>query len=159
MKKIIFIILTISLILCGCGKKYSKYYNSNEMIIDQSDHYNYKNCTGEIQERNVDLTFEFSGTDTIWTIESENNQDFKCKYNANIKNGLFKMVHISPDKTIITEVEGNTDALIIFQLKKGINIIKITGVDCKGKLNISVEEENLDGIKIKPNDKKEFPWN
>lgn len=159
MKKNIFIMLTISLILCGCSKKHNKYYYNNEMIIDQSDHYNYKNCTGEIRESNVDLIFEFSGTDTIWTIESETDQNLKCKYNADIKNGLFKMVHISPDKTIITEVEGNTNALIILQLKKGINILKITAVDCKGQLNMSVEEENLHGIKIQPNDKKDFPWN
>ena len=158
-KKITLILLAFSLVLCGCYKKYENYYNYEEKIVEQSDHYNYKSCTGEIQEKNVDLKFEFSGTDTIWTIESDSDIDLKCLYSAKIDSGKFKMVLISPDKSINTEVEGSTDVLLILQLKPGTNIVKISGVNCKGQLNMKAEEENLSGIKIQANDKKEFPWN
>jgi hypothetical protein len=156
MKKALIVLLISSFMLCGCGMKYNNYYNSDEIIVDQSDHYNYKNCVGEIQEKKVDLKFEFSGTDTIWTIESEKDKDIECLYNAKIKNGKFKTVFISPDKTIGSELEGNTDAIIMLQLKAGTNIIKIVGVDCKGELSMSVDDD-LSGIKIEANDKKEFP--
>ena len=74
---------------------FKKLYNNNSQIVLNTDNYSILKKSGKITKDNIDINFEFSGTDTIIEIDALKETKVKLDINSKIENGKFKIVLIS----------------------------------------------------------------
>lgn len=159
MKKIV--VLALILGLYGCNHtSYAQenLYEDESKITSGYSQYNYRLREGEVTESNISLKFDFTGIDKLWVITVQEETEIEILYNAEITEGMFKTVLITPGNSIITTLEGNSAAKVLLKLNKGDNDLKIVGYNAKGTVDISVSEAKND-ISIAPVKREGFPWN
>lgn len=158
MKKII--VLALILWLYGCNSTsfaHENIYEDESKITSSYSQYNYHIRDGEITKSNISLKFDFTGIDKLWTITVQEDKEIEILYNADINEGMFKTVLVTPENKISTTLEGNSMAKVLLKLNKGDNIIKIVGYKAKGTIDINIFEEESD-ISIVPVKRDGFPW-
>jgi len=131
----------IILIGSGCGVSQDKknIYSNNDIITQEADSFSFKTRkdTGNSKDE-VNIKYNgFYGADTIWVIESENDEEIILKYNSNVKSGEFKVVLINPKKEIENILVGSQQGDKTIKLTKGKYVIKIVGRNAKGEINIT----------------------
>ena len=138
---------------CGISDKHQKAYDSVEQIAQQGDSYSYGNrlCSEQSNDE-FNLKYDgFSGTDTIWILESKEDGEITVNYDSTINNGDFKVVLAYPDTKEIENIsEGTEQGNKTIKLKKGESRLKLVGKNAAGDLKISITEtKNLGRITTK----------
>lgn len=147
--KFIAIFIALAMMLVGCSKNYmGSVYNNNDKIASDSNSYNLN-----IEDQNVDgqnfigIIKNIEGMDTIWTYEADKDMELDMTYLLKVSSGKFKLVLISPDKSVtnIIEMTRESDvtdyATSTLKIKKGLNRIKMVGGhNTSVEFNISITE-------------------
>lgn len=126
---------------------FKKLYNNNSQIALNTDNYSILKKSGEISKENVNVSFEFSGTDTIIEIDANKETTIKLDINSKIDNGKFKMVLVSPHNEITSICKGSHKKVKEFNLMQGKSRIKVVGLAAKGSLNLKVIPSKKEEIK------------
>jgi len=138
--------------LSGCTLDAGKVdiYNNNEKIAQDRDSYSYvgRNESGSKNEITVKYG-KFSGSDTIWNIESEGQSEITIKYDSKVESGDFKGVLISPEKQVEDILVGTETGEKTIKLTEGKYRFKFVGNKAKGKIEISIETEEEEPVKIR----------
>lgn len=147
------LLFLISVTGCGTSDKHQKAYDSVEQIAQQGDSYSYVNrlCSEKSKDK-IKLKYDgFSGTDTIWILESKEDGEITVNYDSTIKNGNFKVVLAYPDTKEIENIsEGTEQGNKTIKLKKGESRLKLVGKNAAGDLKIALTEtKNLEKITTK----------
>ena len=153
--KISFVLLIIILI-CVIGgviilhKKGTKSsYNDVKSLLQDSYTADYKKRIGEVTEEELDLAYEMSGIESIWSIQAEQSTDLIIHYNNGVESGKFKVIVIFPDDQIVTLVEGNKEGSDTITIPEGLTTIKLVGAGAIGNLKLRMEDtQNLQVKKI-----------
>lgn len=120
-------------------------YNDNSKIVSINDNYSYLEKRGINENSNTDITFKFTGMDTIWQVISNNDTEINIKYSSNIESGKFKVVLIDPYNNVINILEQTELGEGTYDIKKGTSRIKIVGSVTTGNLEMDLtirEDEN-----------------
>lgn len=148
MKKLIWCVILISLLLTGCWMN-SLYYNESKISSDTNS-FNLNKAEQTIENQKYVGVIEFEGMDTIWTYDTEENKDIEISYLLSVSKGKAKLVLIDPknnvkvlaenfDNTIQNEME-----TIQLSLEKGKNRIKLVAADkAQIHLELGINEGNL----------------
>lgn len=138
-KRVMFsVILILAVVLAGCGVKQEQkeMYNSNQAIAGSGDSYSYGNRSGEVTAESADIEFtKFYGSDTIWTIEAEQDSKVNIEYQQSMKDGEFKIVLITPDGNVQVVAENRAEGETELILPKGKNVVKFVGRGGDGKVH------------------------
>jgi len=143
------------LLLCtfsGCtlntGK--SDIYNNNEKIARDGDSYSYvgRNESGSKNDINVKYG-KFSGSETIWNIESEGECEIAIKYDSKVESGDFKGVLINPEKQVEDILLGTEEGEKTIKLTEGKYRFKFVGNKAKGEIKISIDTGEEEYVKIR----------
>ncbi|GAE91061.1 hypothetical protein [Acetivibrio straminisolvens] len=146
--KCIYLIVVLSaLIILGCGCKagndYKRsIYNDNSKIAEDADRYYFKFSSFNPEDKSVSIKFDdFIGMHTIWLVSAAEDGKLTVNYDSEIKEGKFKVVYVSPDKTVTDIFEGENSGSTIIEVPKGKGKIKIIGLDAEGSVDISLAME------------------
>jgi outer membrane lipoprotein-sorting protein len=151
MKKTItaFLLCSAMIFISGCVDISDKneIYSDNIRIAQSNDSYMTTGWSGRPSGNEYSVSATFTGMDTIWRYDAENDIDVELAYLLSVsQGGKAKLVLITPDDEVIILSE-NTDntqnAEMEYQtvsLKKGNNRIKIVGYD-KSKLEFKLHIE------------------
>ncbi len=125
-------------------------YDNNERIAKDGDSYSYvgRNESGSKNEITVKYG-KFSGSDTVWNIESEGQSEITIKYNSKVETGDFKGVLISPEKQVEDILVGTETGERTIKLTEGKYRFKFVGNKAKGKIEISIKTEEDEQVKIR----------
>lgn len=147
--------ICLMLLLCtfsGCTLDTGKadIYDNNEKIAKDGDSYSYvgRNESGSKNEITVKYG-KFSGSDTIWNIESEGQSEITIKYDSKVESGDFKGVLISPEKKVEDILVGTETGERTIKLTEGKYRFKFVGNKAKGKIEISIKTEEDEQVKIR----------
>lgn len=142
--------ICLLLLMCtftGCDMDNEKgdIYNDNERISRDGDSYSYMRRSQSSSNNHITIKYgKFSGTDTIWIIESKGDSEITFDYDSQVESGDFKGVLITPEKEVETVLEGTDDGEKTIKLTEGKYRFKFVGSKAKGKIEISIEEsENV----------------
>lgn len=140
-------------IISGCEISQDKkdIYNDNNKIVQEGDSFSYRTRTDkEDSNDKIDVKYsDFSGTETIWALESKEDGEIIFKYNSTVNSGDFKAVLINPKKEIEIILTGNQQGDKVVKLTKGKYIFKIVGRNAKGETKISINKnQNVEITKI-----------
>jgi len=156
MKKnhLLIILLPIVVLITSCSN-FDSYqnsiYNDNVKISKQGDSYSFKDRLGVIEDNNISLTFNnFSGKQTIWEINAEEQSTFDFEVKIKTSKGEFKVCLISENNDVIIVAEGVFDGTIPINIQKGRSYIAIVGRSTDGEIigvlnnveNISINKIN-----------------
>lgn len=122
------------------GKNQKYIYNDDLKIMNQGDSYSFSYKEGICEGNTVDLKFKFTGSNTLWDIETNNEAVINIDYSANISDGKFKVILITPENEIINVLEQSDSGEKEIELKNGKSRIKIIGLDAEGSLKLNIEE-------------------
>lgn len=141
------LILFLIVILCTGCSKISSYqrsiYDDNTKIVAKADSYFFKRRTGKTDNNELSIRFEdFTGKQKIWEIEAKENSAFLIDCNTEISNGEFKICLINEEKEVINIAEGNKAEKLTIDIKKGVSFITIVGNEAKGKLDLTLTEND-----------------
>ncbi|WP_062197064.1 hypothetical protein [Massilibacterium senegalense] len=144
MRRKLFIFLLIMAMMMGvigCSditEKQKSIYNNDEKIIQQADSYTYTKRISTTRNNETKMRFQsFAGMETIYREKDAKSVIFE--YDVTIQKGDFKIVLVTPEKKVVTLVEGSEKGSETIKLKNGENKIKIVGKDAKGTINYSVK--------------------
>ncbi len=138
--------------LSGCTLDAGKanIYNNNEKIAQDRDSYSYVGRNESGSKNDIIVKYgKFSGTDTIWNIESEGQSEITIKYDSKVESGDFKGVLISPEKQVEDILVGTETGEKTIKLTEGKYKFKFVGNKAKGKIEISIETEEEEYVKIR----------
>lgn len=162
-KKLIYIIIAIVIVSGGIitinrfidrfyiGNNRKSIYTDNSKIVALNDNYSYLYKRGINEKGYTNMSFKFSGMETIWEISSKNDSTINIEFDSKIESGKFKVVLIDPNDNVIKILEQSQEGRSKFDIKKGNSRIKVIGSDCKGKLKINIttnEEEDIDIVDV-----------
>lgn len=162
-KKLIYIIISIVIVLGGIitinrfmdrfytGVNRKSIYTDNSKIVALNDNYSYLYKRGINEKGYTNMSFKFSGMDTIWEISSKKDSTINIEFDSKIESGKFKVVLIDENNNVIKILEQSQEGSSKFNIKKGNSRIKIIGSDCKGELKMNItanKEENMDVVDI-----------
>lgn len=124
--------------------------NDNQIALNQ-DNYSIVHKEGTNKDNKTNLKFEFSGTDTIWEINTTKETKVKIKINSKIENGKFKVCLISPTNEVTTLCNKSSKKEKDVTLKAGKSRIKLVGLSAKGTLKLDIiSNNNKDILSIVP---------
>lgn len=106
------------------------------MIKLEKDSCTYLYSKGTNESGDTDISFKFSGMDTIWCINSKKEVDVVFKYNSVIKEGNFKIVLINTDDSISEIIDSSEEGEITHLINPGKTRIKIVGNKVSGSLKL-----------------------
>lgn len=144
------LLFLVSVTGCGISNNHQNVYNSIEEIAQQGDSYTYGNrlCNEQSNDK-LNLKYDgFSGTDTIWILESKEDGEITVDYDSTIDKGDFKVVLAYPDSKEVENIfEGTERGNKTIKLKKGESRLKLVGKNAAGDLKISLTEpKNIEKI-------------
>ncbi|MCX7695792.1 MAG: hypothetical protein N2Z71_08830 [Caloramator sp.] len=141
-KFIILSIMTIMLLLTvGCrGTQYQRsLYDDDKKIASEGDSYMYGLRSGVTANNRTNIKFgSFTGMETIYFIEANNNSKIKIEFSSSVKKGNFKVVLVDPSNNITKILEGTQKGSIEIDVIKGRNRIKLVGRDAGGEVRLSL---------------------
>lgn len=118
------------------GDEDSCLYYNDCIIKPERDNCTYLYSKGTNESGDTDISFRFSGMDTIWGINSRKEIDVVFKYNSVIKDGDFKVVLINPDESISEILNGSEEGEITHLIKPGKTKVMIVGNKVSGSLKL-----------------------
>lgn len=141
MKKFIPVICTglIALALAGCGgaanSEYAEYWDNDELIAEQISNYTHEAFTGDQGGgETTSQSFQgFTGKYVVWNFGSEAGGSVTLNCEAEIEDGDFKLVSITPEGDVETLLEGSGSCEETIELEAGNTRIARIGVDASGK--------------------------
>lgn len=113
-----------------------KIFDDLNIIIQDYDSYSYLIKKGQNVGNTSDLEFYFTGMDTIWNINAQNDGVLHVSYQSVIINGEFKVLLIAPDNKIVTILEQSESGEKDIRVLEGISIIKIVGRNAEGRIKM-----------------------
>lgn len=133
------LVIAMMMGLVGCNameKKQNSIYDNDEKIIQQVDSYTYTKRISTTRNNVTKMRFQsFSGMETIY--RKKHVESVVFEYDISIQDGDFKVVLVTPEKEVVTLVDGSEKGSEIIELKNGENKIKIVGKAAKGTINYS----------------------
>ena len=144
----IFLLVSICMVglLSGCN---TSSYNNKDAIIADEDSYTYRQCNDEgSSDSSLNREFaEFSGKDTVWTLEAETKTVISINLSTDLEKGKFKVLLVTSNDNIeiILEGEGTKDETI--EIDAGTSRIIIVGENASGICQISFGD--LNGVLLK----------
>lgn len=125
-------------------------YDNEQRIKEQGDSYSYLLRKLNNNNDEVELKFsEFTGTDTLYTMECDFDTSIKLNYNLELSKGRFKIVVIDPSGDIMNITESSGKDTKEIKLKSGVYRIKLVGEKTSGLLKISILYDKNINIKVK----------
>lgn len=114
-------------------------FDSEKIIASEDDNYSYAKRVGRTVRNRTDIEFEgFSGTETLFSINSPGGDLIEIVYRSEIKGGQFKVVLIDPDEMIQSIVVMSGSGKSEIQLKKGKTRLKLIGRDSAGLISFEI---------------------
>ncbi len=114
-------------------------YNSDKLISQEGDNFTYFSRNGETDEKSLDIKFDnFSGSDSIWTIDFKEQIQLKFNYSSEVSKGSFKGVLVSPEKKVNIIFENSDEGEQTFSGPAGKYIFKLVGDNTNGKVNVEL---------------------
>lgn len=144
---VIIFILLVSFLFTGCQKQ-KDIYDNDEKIISKVDSSFRKKSVGSNVGNKYDYKYEFTGIETIWTINSKGENTIELMTSINMDNDNYKLILVNSKDEILTLAEGNYDGKIDIPLSDGKNYIKVVSKGSKGEVSLELEETNSN-IKIR----------
>lgn len=147
--------MCLILLLCifsGCTLDTGKVdiYNNNEKIARDGDSYSYVGRSESGSKNDITVKYgKFSGAETVWNIESVGESEIIIKYDSNVESGDFKGVLINSEKNVEDILEGTEAGEKTIKLTEGKYRFKFVGNKAKGKIEISIETEEDEQVKIR----------
>lgn len=146
MKKII-ILMSVVLLITGCSNSsFANSYNNNKKIVEETNSFGLTTKEQLVEDQKMTADIEFTGMDTIWIYEAEEDVEIDMTYLLNVSKGKVKLVLIAPDDTITTVVEVTDEselkdyATSTLLIKKGLNRIKlVAGKDTQVSFELDIE--------------------
>lgn len=130
---------------------FKKLYNDNAQLALNTDNYSIFKKTGEINKDNLNISFSFSGTDTILEIDTKKETTMKLDINSKITNGKFKIILVSPHNEVSSICNRSYKKIKEIKLEEGKSRIKLVGLGAEGTLNLKINDFNKQDINlIKP---------
>lgn len=148
---IVFLFGSISGCKVSDNKKntYGNTYNDNEKIAQQSE--NHTHTTYNISnnsDNNIEFQYGgFFGVDTIWILNSKDDEDITLDYDSKVNSGDFKAVLVNPKGEIENILEGTDKGNKTIKLTKGEYRVKLVGNDANGKVKLSIAQNKNVEIK------------
>lgn len=128
---------------CNVDSEEDDMYSNNDKISTDFDSYSYLRRNESGSEDHINFKYgKFSGTDTIWIIESNGDGEITFNYDSKVDSGDFKGVLITPEKQVETVLEGVDKGEKTIKLSEGEYRFKFVGKKAKGKIDISIEEDD-----------------
>ncbi|WP_026477187.1 hypothetical protein [Alkaliphilus transvaalensis] len=112
-------------------------YDDNSKIVEAFDSYSFQRRLGGNTEEETNITFNFSGMETLWDITASQESTIQILFDAKISKGRFKVVLISPDMEVINILENTQNGAMELKLSEGASRIKIVGDNTRGDLHLS----------------------
>jgi hypothetical protein len=151
MKKGIGVIIVLAImvsIFAGCTRYQRHIYNDDSKVAAAADSYSFGSRIGNTYDDKTKFKFSrFYGTETLWTVDAKEEGTITLEIKADVENGKFKAVLISPDKEVSTIFEGSKEEKLEVKVPKGKSRIKVVGDGAKGDISIKIKES--DNIKVK----------
>ncbi|WXR62756.1 hypothetical protein WG909_05800 [Peptostreptococcaceae bacterium AGR-M142] len=121
----------------------SAIYDDDKKIANKLNSYNYTNLSNnELKDDRCDYKFgKFSGMDTIFNIECDENDTLHYNYDLDLKEGEFKVVLIDPDDKVIKLVDSTGKNNSDYKTKKGNYRIKFVGRDASAEITFSIKKK------------------
>ena len=151
MRKLTLIVFAglVALALTGCGgaanSDQAKYWDDDELVAGQTTDYTHEAFSGDPGGgESTSQSFEaLTGKYVIWRFNSEAGGSVTLECEAEIEDGKFKLVSISPDGEVDTLFEGSDGCEEELELEAGDTRIARIGVDAFG--SFTGEFANLEG--------------
>ena len=141
------LILLLSALLSGCSPNpAAELYDNESAITSDSNTYNLDGITQQVVDDTYEVTVEkMEGMDTVWSFDSDYEDEITVSYSVSLQSGRLKLVLISPDGTLTTLVECSPDmgrnGEETISIIPGENRIKIvTAEDTEFTLDLSIPE-------------------
>lgn len=141
---LIVLLLFISVLFLSY-KYYEKYsfYKDTEMLNLKYDKFTFKERIGGIEDDEYKLMYdEFNGVNTIWDIIFKEDSMLKITVDSKVSKGKLKVVLLTSDSEIINVLNQNDSGSKLFDLKHGVNKLRIVGEKATGEIYIKVESED-----------------
>lgn len=139
----------VALALTGCGgaanSDQAKYWDDDELVAGQTTNYTHEAFSGDPGGgESTSQSFQgFTGKYVVWRFNSEAGGSVTLDCEAEIEDGKFKLVSISPDGEVDTLFEGSDGCEEELELEAGETRIARIGVDAFG--SFTGEFSNLEG--------------
>lgn len=118
-------------------------YNNNDKIVQEDNNYTYVTCESTIKNNEIEIKYsDFSGIDTICSLEVKEDTEVTFYYDSTVNNGKFKVVLINPKSEVETILEGTEQSGKTIKLTKGKYRFKNVGVNADGKIRISISSSS-----------------
>lgn len=124
---------TVLILLTGCSANMNKIYSDNKKIASEDDSYTLNKSVTNLENGTFTGSFKLSGSLTLWSYDSDKDDNLQVPYNLSVKSGKAKLVLITPDNEVVDLVENSKNAAISedttinVPLKKGNNRIRLIG--------------------------------
>ncbi|NGZ78016.1 hypothetical protein [Saccharibacillus alkalitolerans] len=111
-------------------------YGSNELIAQDGDSYSYRSREGAADPEGAVLDFrQFSGKQTLWTVNAAEASRVTLDLEMGIDNGKCKLVHVRPDGEVVKLADSSAaGGTLTLDLPEGENVIKLVGKKAYGSL-------------------------
>lgn len=151
-------LVVLKLVISGwvstIGDDHANEYNDTGKLKSEAGSYSYAKRLGSVGQNEADLSFDFSGNDVLWEIETDRDCTLSGNYDIVISKGDFKIISVSPmaEITKVWEMEaGDNYGNLDIPLKKGMNRIKIVGKRAQGAMKMRLNSSG-DTMKITPHE-------
>ncbi|WP_099202934.1 hypothetical protein [Miniphocaeibacter massiliensis] len=93
-------------------------------------------------EKSLDYKLNFTGVFTIWEIEVKEDSKITADIYSVLDNEYIKVVLVNSKKEVINLSEGNFNEKVDVNLSRGKNYIKLVSKGSKGRLKMSISEDD-----------------
>lgn len=129
----------LCLLMTACSNQFAEQeYDSDEKIVQNTDHYTKKDSVANYVNGEYSLTVsQFDGRETLWKETIKENKDIEIDVDFSLSKGQAKIVYIDNEDHVTTLIECTpetpTDGFVTktLPLKSGKNRLKIVGYDCE----------------------------
>jgi len=145
----VFFLVILTFSATGCqefeANKAAMYDDEAAIVADGDSYFTVRYFQSSTSKYVVNCSFgSFSGTRTLWVINSEEGGTFTVRYDAEITEEDFKLVLIDPDKNVQVIFENSATGEQTFTLSEGKYVIKYVGSYAQGELDVSMRDyENV----------------
>lgn len=125
---------------CAAGQDKQKLFDDDAAIAQDGDSYTFVHRTGSTDsDEAIALAYtDFSGVQTIWTMEVSAPSKVDLAFNSTVETGDFKVVLVTPDKAVFTLLSGTQQGAATQELKPGKYAVKLVGRNADGQFSLAL---------------------
>lgn len=108
-------------------------------IVSEADSFSFVKREGVTTDTHIAISYvTFSGMETIWKIEAQDEGILALEFTSIVNRGEFKVVLISPENEVVNILQQNEAGFKSVPLKIGFSRLKIVGLESSGELTLTI---------------------